>query len=119
MRRDYSWFTKRAAQIWQATPGRSFLLVVPYGCNEAAAATAIAEWVTDHFRPPGHSKNSRPIVVRITPDGVTSSFHFVRKLCQEVTKLVPEDFGIEANDYPSEILEILIDAAHDRGVTQF
>ena len=116
MRHEYGWFEKRAATIWHALPGRSFLLVVPSGCDEAATAEAIGAWAADNIRLPGHSSNHRPTVVRITPDGVTSSAHFVRKLCQQLTKQLRSDFEVDQDEYPSETLETLVDEAHARGL---
>jgi hypothetical protein len=116
VRRDYRWFETRAAQIWQAAPGRSFLLVAPYGCDEAAAAAAVAAWTAENFRLPAYCSNHCPTLVRITPDGVTSSAHFVRRLCQQLTKRIQGEFVVEQDDYPSETLEALVDEAHAKGV---
>ena len=112
MRRDYAWFEKRATTIWQAMPGRSFLLVVPFGSDEAATATAVARWTELNFPLPPFCRNHRPIVIRITSDGVTSSAHFVRKLCGDMSKQIKDEFDVELDSYPSEVLEEI----HAKGV---
>ena len=116
VRRDYTWFEKRASTIWSAEPGRSFLLVVPHGCNETETARAVATWTSNNFRLPPSCRNHRPTVVRIMPDAVPSTAQFVRKFGREVAKQAQGDFEIQEGDYPTETLEILVEEAHDKGM---
>lgn len=99
-----------------AEPGRSFLLVVPHGCNETETPRAVATWTSNNFRLPPSCRNHRPTVVRIIPDAVPSTAQFVRKFGREVAKQAQGDFEFQEGDYPTETLEILVEEAHDKGM---
>ena len=105
MRREHKWFCDRAVTTWRASPGRSFLVLVPQGCDEVATSTALADWMLREFQPPEHSRNHRPAVVRISTDVAGSARQFVRRVRRELQACAGAPLDVDADDYPSVELE--------------
>jgi hypothetical protein len=116
MRREHKWFCDRAVTTWRASPGRSFLVLVPQGCDEVATSTALADWMLREFQPPEHSRNHRPAVVRISTDVAGSARQFVRRVRRELQACAGAPLDVDADDYPSVELESVVDATHAQGL---
>ena len=116
MRRENKWFYDRATTTWRASPGRSFLVLVPQGCDEVATSTVLADWMRREFQPPEHSRNHRTTVVRISTDAAGSARQFVRRVRRELQACVGAPLDIDADDYPSVELESVVDATHAQGL---
>jgi hypothetical protein len=116
MRSEHKWFYDRATTTWRASPGRSFLVLVPQGCDEVATSTVLADWMRREFQPPEHSRNHRPAVVRISTDVAGSARQFVRRVRRELQACAGEPLDVDADDYPSVELESVVDATHAQGL---
>ena len=115
MRTDYEWFEELARTTWHAMPGRSFMLLVPYGTDEAATANAVGDWTKANFQLPDYCSNQLPMVVAITPDAATSSRHFVRRLLREFAKQLKGKLELDLDDEPPQVLGDLIAEVHAQG----
>src|SRR5262245_39467210 len=115
MRKDLNWFSNQAVRTWQSTPGRSFLLLVPYACNDTEIRRQVGAWLAQNFRPPKLLDIFRPIVISVTSDATSSSEHFVGRVARTLSNEV-QGFDIPRSGYPSDGLEDAIAEAHDHKV---
>ena len=117
MRQDHKWFHDRAATTWRASPGRSFLVLLPQGCDEVATSVALADWSRHNLQPPEHCRNHQPAVVRISTDAAGSARQFVRRVRRELQACaVARRFEVDEDDFPSVELESVIDASYAQGL---
>jgi len=116
LRTDNSWFETRAKMTWNVSPGRSFLLIVPHGCDGIQSARSILAWTIENLRIPAHCEGHRAAVVWITTDEATSSRHFVRKLRRKLSDSVQGGLPFEDEEYPSDELEGIVSVANAAGI---
>lgn len=109
MRTMVDWFTARAEVTWRAFPGRSFLLVVPHGCDMAGATTSVRMWVEKGIVLPLASRRLTAAVTALTADSVTSSRHFVRRLAHSISRVVPGANDVADEEYSADYLEAVVD----------
>jgi hypothetical protein len=115
VRTDYKWFEELARTTWRAMPRRSFMLLVPCGTDEAETANAVANWTKANFQLPAFCSNHLPMVVGITPDAVTSSQHFVRRVWKEFAKQLKSKPTLDLDDDPPQVFGDLIAEVHAQG----
>jgi hypothetical protein len=109
MRSNYEWFYERATTTWSVMPGRSFLLIVPHGCEELEISRAVVKCVQNSFRTPRGRENLRPLVVAAATDNAQSSAQFVKSAAGSLCD-IEEDAGA-----PNDLLEDLVAAVQDAG----
>ncbi|TGP24878.1 MULTISPECIES: hypothetical protein [unclassified Mesorhizobium] len=101
--------------VWGAVPGRSMLLLVPSGCKEPQTARMVAEWAQNHFTMPAQFANHRPICVRVTSDAMLSSAQFTATVAQRIRQQAQVTVDVDPIDYPSDVLQNVVEAALDAG----
>lgn len=115
MRRHCDWFADRAKVIWNAKPGRSMLVMVPQGCDEASSARLIRQWLDEHFRLPTAYSNHRPVIIRLVSDGLESSAQFAHIVRKKIEKGAQVEVEIDAQDFSTDILQNSVEAAIEAG----
>jgi hypothetical protein len=91
------------------------MLLVPCGTDEAETANAVANWTKANFQLPAFCSNHLPMVVGITPDAVTSSQHFVRRVWKEFAKQLKSKPTLDLDDDPPQVFGDLIAEVHAQG----
>jgi hypothetical protein len=115
MRADCDWFVQRAQMIWRAQPGRSMLVMVPQGCDEAQATRLVRGWVEENFVLPSAFANHRPIFIDLVSDSLESSAHFALAISQKIARQLNIKIEGDGDDYPTDILQNAIEAAAGTG----
>lgn len=116
MRKDSEWFAERIRTAWAVRSGRSFLLLVPAGCDMDAAAASVLNWCLQHADLMPGSDNLRPAIISLTVDNVSSTRHFVHRLGKELAKLDPNVLDGLDDDFPADRLMELVENAHAHGL---
>lgn len=115
MRTACEWFVTRASSCWRAQPGRSMLLLVPQGCDEAASAQLVADWTKDNLVPPPTFANHRPVVVRTSSDSAESSAQFAKTVARRLSSVAGFQLELEPDDSPSDVLRTGVEGALGAG----
>lgn len=115
MRRNCDWFADRAKLLWNAKPGRSMLVMVPQGCDEAGSARLVQQWLVKHFRLPPAYSNHRPVLISLVSDSLESSAHFAHMVRKTIEKVAQVAVEIDAQDFPTDILQNSVEAAIEAG----
>lgn len=111
MRRHCDWFAERAKVIWNAKPGRSMLVMVPQGCDEAGSATLVQQWMVEHFRLPLAYSNHRLVFINLVSDSLESSAHFAHMVRKTIERAAQIKVESDAQDYPTDIVQNSVEAA--------
>lgn len=115
MRTDFSWLENRVSTTWRASPGRSFLFIVPHGCDLEATAAHARNWCQSNVALPAHARNLRPVIIEITVDNVSCSSHFAHQLGRKLEGLMHGVSAFEPERFPADQIAALIENAHSLG----
>ncbi|MXO75132.1 hypothetical protein GRI40_07875 [Altererythrobacter aerius] len=116
MRSDISWFADRATTTWSVQPGRSFILIVPAGCDMDGAAADVKRWCADNMQPPLEGHNKRPAFISLAVDNVSSSHHFVHRVGKQLNAINADVSNGVDEHYPADQLAELVENANDCGL---
>ncbi|MFL3624173.1 hypothetical protein ABFU27_00670 [Xanthomonas campestris pv. raphani] len=111
MRLGCDWFVRRASKIWSVQHGRSFLVLVPQGCNDEAAAKLVNSWCLENFRPPVAFFDHQPLWISIVSDSQLTSHQVATRIARQINRQCGDDLGTDLDDYPSNIIQGAVDAA--------
>jgi hypothetical protein len=90
--------------------------MVPQGCDEAGSARLIQQWLVEHFRLPPAYCNHRPVCIGLVSDSLESSAHFALMVRKAIEKVAQVEIEIDAQDFPTDILQNSVEAAIEAGV---
>lgn len=111
MRHSCDWFALKAKKIWSIQKGRSFLVLVPQGCNEDTISALVIRWCSNNFESPPPYSDYSILPIYIVSDTQLTSHQFATRIAADIRKKCGIELNFRKDDYPTDIIQDSIDAA--------
>ncbi|WP_421575412.1 hypothetical protein [Stenotrophomonas maltophilia] len=114
MRLSCEWFSEKAAKVWAVHKGRSFLVLVPQGCNDESVLRLVETWCMREFQCPSPFIGCQPLSMSLVSDSQLSSHQVAVRIAAQVMRQSGGEINTQSNYYPTDIIQEAIDVALSR-----